>query len=224
MFVCIQPHGRKGGKFKPRALRDLTLQFLGKKIQDGEHDPGVDARSAMELYRLRRDEWEKDLKERRSMAIKASMEKQRSLNDGDSLAVATKKAVASITTKSSSSVATGSSADGADDADDDDDDDDSGDDNDYHAGDNSIPVPVATTGRIRDRAAADKKFRSGGSDTSSGRNKGKKSKDGKSQQKNLFGAAETVSKTKLRSIADIDRENASKMGGGVKKLMKSNKK
>lgn len=180
----------------------------------------MDARSAMELYRLRRDEWEKDLKERRSMAIKASMEKQRSLNDGDSLAVATKKAVASITTKSSSSVATGSSADDADA----DDDDDSGDDNDYHAGDNSIPVPVATTGRIRDRAAADKKFRSGGSDTSSGRNKGKKSKDGKSQQKNLFGAAETVSKTKLRSIADIDRENASKMGGGVKKLMKSNKK
>ena len=35
----MRPHGRKGGKFKPRALRDLTKQHLKLTIQVGEHDP-----------------------------------------------------------------------------------------------------------------------------------------------------------------------------------------
>ena len=30
---------------------------LGTIIQEGEHDPGVDARTAMELYKLRLVEW-----------------------------------------------------------------------------------------------------------------------------------------------------------------------
>ena len=38
-FVCLQPHGRGGGKMKPRALRDLTKQHLSMTIQTGEHDP-----------------------------------------------------------------------------------------------------------------------------------------------------------------------------------------
>ena len=35
----MRPHGKKGGKFKPRALRDLSRQFLNQVIQTGEHDP-----------------------------------------------------------------------------------------------------------------------------------------------------------------------------------------
>ena len=35
---CVQPHGRNG-KFRPRALRDLSKQYLQMVIQTGEHDP-----------------------------------------------------------------------------------------------------------------------------------------------------------------------------------------
>jgi len=59
----MKPHARKAGKFKPRALRDLTQQFLDYQIQGGEHDPSEDARAAMDLYKHRRDEWELSLKQ-----------------------------------------------------------------------------------------------------------------------------------------------------------------
>ena len=36
-----QPKGRNGGKFRPRALRDLSAQIFGIKIQSGEHDPVI---------------------------------------------------------------------------------------------------------------------------------------------------------------------------------------
>lgn len=55
----MRPHGKKGGKWKPRALRDLTKQFLGKVIQTGEHDSCEDARCSLELYKLKAEEWEK---------------------------------------------------------------------------------------------------------------------------------------------------------------------
>jgi RNA exonuclease 4 len=57
----MRPHGRKGGKFKPRSLKDLTRQFLGYAIQTGEHDPGEDSRAPMMLYRFKRIEWERSL-------------------------------------------------------------------------------------------------------------------------------------------------------------------
>lgn len=38
-FYHFKPHGRKGGKFKPRSLKELTKQHLGIQIQSGEHDP-----------------------------------------------------------------------------------------------------------------------------------------------------------------------------------------
>ena len=53
----------KYGKVRPRALRDLTLEYLGKKIQEGEHDSVEDARCAVLLYRYKMDEWEASLKE-----------------------------------------------------------------------------------------------------------------------------------------------------------------
>ena len=64
-----------GNKFKPRALRDLAKQYLQITIQEGEHDPGIDARTAMELYKLEYDNWEKGLVDknvRRGDHLKAS--------------------------------------------------------------------------------------------------------------------------------------------------------
>ena len=54
----MRPHGKKDGKFRPRALRELTKQFLKYSIQEGEHDPGEDASADMNLYKHKRDEWE----------------------------------------------------------------------------------------------------------------------------------------------------------------------
>ena len=57
----MRPKGKNGGKMKPRALRDLAKEYLGLSIQQGEHDPAVDARTAMELYKREINEWEKSL-------------------------------------------------------------------------------------------------------------------------------------------------------------------
>jgi RNA exonuclease 4 len=65
----MRPHG---AKFRPRALKDLSREFLGVEIQTGEHDPGVDASTAMALYRRCRKEWELSLKERRALAKQKS--------------------------------------------------------------------------------------------------------------------------------------------------------
>lgn len=50
-------------KYRPNALRNLAKERLGITIQDGEHDPGVDARTAMMLYRESRIQWEESLSE-----------------------------------------------------------------------------------------------------------------------------------------------------------------
>jgi RNA exonuclease 4 len=51
-------------KWRPRKLRDLVLEHLGKTIQEGSHDSVTDAASAMELFRLARAEWERELDEK----------------------------------------------------------------------------------------------------------------------------------------------------------------
>ncbi|RVX03976.1 RNA exonuclease 4 [Vitis vinifera] len=45
------------------ALRHLAAEFLGVKIQNGEHCPVEDARAAMLLYQRNRKQWEKNIKD-----------------------------------------------------------------------------------------------------------------------------------------------------------------
>lgn len=56
------------GKRRPRALRDLTQQFLNKTIQTGEHDSVEDARCTMELYLRAQREWELHLRQKKMTA------------------------------------------------------------------------------------------------------------------------------------------------------------
>ena len=62
----MRPSGRGGGKFRPRKLRDLVYEHLGKRIQvQGEsHDSVDDARASMELFKLVKSKWEKELDEK----------------------------------------------------------------------------------------------------------------------------------------------------------------
>mmetsp|Transcript_13382 Transcript_13382/g.28942 ORF Transcript_13382/g.28942 Transcript_13382/m.28942 type:complete len:180 (+) Transcript_13382:724-1263(+) len=55
--------GRSGGKLRPRKLRDLVREELGRRIQgEGEaHDSVDDARASMDLFRSARVRWEKEL-------------------------------------------------------------------------------------------------------------------------------------------------------------------
>lgn len=68
----MRPAGRGGGKWRPRALRDLTREHLGLDIQKGEHDPNEDARCAMMLFRRQRQEWESTLLQKKRDSRKAS--------------------------------------------------------------------------------------------------------------------------------------------------------
>eukprot|EP01039_Chlorochromonas_danica_P007774 gene7774-8585_t len=69
-----RPYMRQhGSKFRPRALRELTKQYLNKTIQQGEHDSVEDAQCALDLYKLRMEQWEEELREQKKarMAPKA---------------------------------------------------------------------------------------------------------------------------------------------------------
>ncbi len=46
---------------RPRSLKSLSKEFLGRDIQQGKHSPGEDARAAMDLYKQFRRQWEDSL-------------------------------------------------------------------------------------------------------------------------------------------------------------------
>jgi len=58
--------GRSGGKLRPRKLRDLVYEELGKRIQveGSAHSSVEDARATMDLFRCVRGRWEKELMEK----------------------------------------------------------------------------------------------------------------------------------------------------------------
>ncbi|CAJ1957454.1 unnamed protein product [Sphenostylis stenocarpa] len=69
-----QPFLRSGSK---RALRHLSAEHLGVKIQIGEHCPIEDARAAMLLYQRNKKEWEKSTKDQSRFNQKQRKMKQK---------------------------------------------------------------------------------------------------------------------------------------------------
>mmetsp|Transcript_22811 Transcript_22811/g.71513 ORF Transcript_22811/g.71513 Transcript_22811/m.71513 type:complete len:243 (+) Transcript_22811:1403-2131(+) len=53
----------RGGKKRPRKLRDLVREHLGRSIQEGEHGSVEDATAAMDLYRKFATDWEASLRQ-----------------------------------------------------------------------------------------------------------------------------------------------------------------
>ena len=62
----LQKRAGGTGKWRRQKLRDLALQELQWVIQEGEHDPYIDARAALEIYKRHAPVWEAQLKERRA--------------------------------------------------------------------------------------------------------------------------------------------------------------
>ncbi|KAL3809552.1 hypothetical protein ACHAXA_001826 [Cyclostephanos tholiformis] len=64
----MRPSGSGGGKLRPRKLRDLVYENLGRRIQvEGESHCSVDdARATMELFQIVRGRWEKELQQKSS--------------------------------------------------------------------------------------------------------------------------------------------------------------
>ncbi|KAJ8755091.1 hypothetical protein K2173_016771 [Erythroxylum novogranatense] len=60
-----------------KALRHLATEFLGVKIQTGEHCPIEDARAAMLLYQKNKREWEKSIKDQMRLRRRQTKRKQK---------------------------------------------------------------------------------------------------------------------------------------------------
>lgn len=69
-----QPFLKEG---RSKALRHLAAEFLGVKIQNGEHCPVEDARAAMLLYQKYKKEWEKSIKDFIRLKEKQKKRKQK---------------------------------------------------------------------------------------------------------------------------------------------------
>uniref|UniRef100_A0A5B7A522 RNA exonuclease 4 n=1 Tax=Davidia involucrata TaxID=16924 RepID=A0A5B7A522_DAVIN len=69
-----QPFLKEG---RSRALRHLAVDFLGVKIQNGEHCSIEDARAAMLLYQKNKKQWEKSIKDFIRLKEKQKRRKQK---------------------------------------------------------------------------------------------------------------------------------------------------
>mmetsp|Transcript_6670 Transcript_6670/g.9604 ORF Transcript_6670/g.9604 Transcript_6670/m.9604 type:complete len:403 (+) Transcript_6670:60-1268(+) len=75
--------GRNGGKLRPRKLKDLVKENTSKSIQiEGQaHSSIEDAQGAMELFKVVREKWEKDLeKKKKEMERHSTHAKKRKRN------------------------------------------------------------------------------------------------------------------------------------------------
>lgn len=61
--------------FRPKSLKDLSMEHLNRDIQSGEHCSVEDAKAALDLYKLQRKQWESQVaKENRKMKRKVHKE------------------------------------------------------------------------------------------------------------------------------------------------------
>ena len=61
-FTRFTKYKNQFGQIK--SLKNLTLDLLGKKIQQGEHSSVIDAQASIGLYRLYEKEWENHIKQK----------------------------------------------------------------------------------------------------------------------------------------------------------------
>lgn len=54
-------HNKKSNSRSQKSLKSLVKEYLHKNIQTGIHSPCEDARAALELYKLVRGQWERDI-------------------------------------------------------------------------------------------------------------------------------------------------------------------
>jgi len=82
-YEPLQKIRTTGTKLHAAKLKDLTKMHLGKEIQDGEHDPYIDARAALELYKLFEKQWEAHvlLKRQENRVKRARKHRREIVND-----------------------------------------------------------------------------------------------------------------------------------------------
>jgi RNA exonuclease 4 len=76
----MRPSGTGGGKMRPRKLRDLVLEHLGRHIQvEGTSHCSIDdAVAAMNLFQIVRVKWEKELQQQQSSSSLGGKKKKMS--------------------------------------------------------------------------------------------------------------------------------------------------
>jgi RNA exonuclease 4 len=76
----MRPSGTGGGKMRPRKLRDLVLEHLGRHIQvEGTSHCSIDdAVAAMNLFQIVRVKWEKELQQQHQLSLGGKKKKKMS--------------------------------------------------------------------------------------------------------------------------------------------------
>jgi RNA exonuclease 4 len=76
----MRPSGSGGGKMRPRKLRDLVLEHLGRHIQvEGTSHCSIDdAVAAMNLFQMVRVKWEKELQQQHQLSLGGKKKKKMS--------------------------------------------------------------------------------------------------------------------------------------------------
>jgi len=60
-------------------LKKLSKDFLGHTIQEGQHNPIIDARAALALYRINERDWENTVKQKSYTDVRKKAEQDVSL-------------------------------------------------------------------------------------------------------------------------------------------------